>query len=325
MYTSIEKPKSVNSRTFVDFVSQKRSRGKQIIKDNRLQTHQRLVLTKSMPVQFNQIIQREPDDIGMSSSKQALKASFDRKIIADRIYKYLSVYESFRITSLVETKSYLKTSYKGSYFNKFQDAEDEEQTAICKEILARKYHDDTASEEITPEMRSKLGRGEALSEDDENSDGPDILASTVLHPDKSKGRKDFDIKSNMTQGKACVITALMFSEGGGVLGAGSVEELHFILSTRFKTTWRHYSDEKVYKSLYEHLGYTKSVPGSATSLQNLSTLIGSKTFGMVSIGGHMIGFKKDSSDYFLRDNDEGMKKTSNHSRKIETITEIWTK
>jgi hypothetical protein len=327
MYIQAEKNKENKNRAVANSVAQRERSGSQSFEfvDNRPST----AAQRFSRLQSNNIlrlIQRDPDDISMSAAEGALLDNYKRKVIVDRIYKYIKANGlGFKITNLENTKRYFNEEYEGSFYNKFRAAAGPEKTAMTKEILARKYHDDTASGEITSEMRTKLGRGEAISEGEEDTEGPDIKSSSVLHPNKGAGRDAFEIKSNLTPVKACVITALMFSEGGGVLGAGSVEELHFILSTRFKTTWRHYSEEKVYKSLYEHIGYKKSVPDATTKLQNLSTILGGETFGMVSIEGHMIGFKVESNEIFLRDNDEGMKKPNTHSKKLKNIKEIWTK
>ncbi|ELR70017.1 hypothetical protein C900_04387 [Fulvivirga imtechensis AK7] len=293
-----------------------------------VQRHSRdypLVMNTLTPTTNSDAIQRV-EDIEMNAGEEDLENNYKRKIIVDRIYSYIKKNNLMHeITNLIDTKAFIKNAAEHKKaFSQFQSADDGKQTAMTKEILARKYHDSTATAEITPEMRGKLGTGQAISPDDQDTDGPDITASTVKIPNKKEGRENFEIDSKMTTAKACVITALMFSEGGGVLGAKSVEELHFILSTRFGSTWRHYSDDAVYKSLYEHLGYSKSVPQNQTRLENLSNVIGNKRHGMVSIGGHMIGFKMDD-ELHIRDNDEGLKKPNQHSKKLKQITAIWTK
>jgi len=253
----------------------------------------------------------------MNAGDGHLDANLVRKQIVDLVYAKIKKDSlQHKLTSLVATKRYLAEEAEGAAFRKFQAAADGEQTAMTKELLARAYHDTEAVKEIPAEMRDNLGRGlDATTGEGEVSD-PDITASTA-----TRGA----IASNMTTGKACVITALMFAEGGGVLGARSVEELHFILSTRFKTTWRHYSEDAVFKSLYEHLGYTKTTPPLQRSLANLGTTVGAVTVGMASIGGHMVGFKKDGTDLYIRDNDEGLKLVGAHSKRNQMVIDYWHK
>ncbi|MBW4888575.1 hypothetical protein KXQ82_02565 [Mucilaginibacter sp. HMF5004] len=273
----------------------------------------------AVPVQRKQaVLQMAAPPAGeMNAAEGHLDASLVRKQIVDLVYsKIKKEGTQYKLTSLVAAKRYLVEEADGAAFRKFQAADDGEQTAMTKELMARLYHDAEAVKEITPEMRDNLGRGlDATTGEGEISD-PDIAASTT-----TKGA----VASNMTTGKACVITALMFAEGGGVLGARSVEELHFILSTRFKSTWRHYSEDAVFKSLYEHLGYTKTTPPLQRSLENLGTTVGAVTVGMASIGGHMVGFKKDGTDLYIRDNDEGLKKVAAHNRKTEIVVDYWHK
>lgn len=253
----------------------------------------------------------------MNAKGSELKDNYDRKLLADRIYARIkSEGAGWNFSNVVNGKRFLNEQERGAPYVSFNSKSSEEQTAITKELCARVYHDQTASDEITGEMRTKLGKGLEIDEEDGPAKATDIPASTVTPG---------EIKSNMTATKACVITALMFAEGGGVLGARSVEELHFILSTRFNTTWRHYSEDAVFKSLYEHMGYTKVVPPEIRSLENLSTTVGRITTGMASIGGHMVGFKKDGADLYIRDNDEGLKKVGEHSRKAENVVDYWHK
>ncbi|MHB8207945.1 hypothetical protein [Mucilaginibacter sp.] len=262
------------------------------------------------------IVQLAPLPGEMSAKAGELKENHDRKLLADRIYARIKKESGqWNFNNVVNGKRFLNAQTQGAPYVLFNTESANEQTAITKELCARVYHDQTASGEITGEMRAKLGKGLELDEEGP-AKKPDISASTV---------KADEIKSNMTPGKACIITALMFAEGGGVLGARSVEELHFILSTRFNTTWRHYSEDAVFKSLYEHLGYTKTVPPVKRSLENLGATVGSIGTGMASIGGHMVGFKKDGADLYIRDNDEGLKKTDEHSRKTETVVDYWHK
>lgn len=274
----------------------------------------------------NNTTQRVPDAIDMNAGEGDLLKSYKRKSMVDGIYNHIKSNQLFyKFTTLAESKTYLETEYKGSGYKKFNEAEEEDKEAMVKEILARIYHDQTASAEITPEMRAKLGKGYALSEEEEDTVGPDIQSSIVTPPKPSEGKENFEIDSKLTTAKACVITALMFSEGGGVLGAKSIEELHFILSTRFGTTWRHYSEDKVYKSLYEHMGYHKTVVADNIRLENLSTAIDGNTSGMVSIEGHMVGFKKEGEILYIRDNDEGLKLPNQHSKRAKKILDYWTK
>ncbi|WP_179412782.1 hypothetical protein HDF19_12420 [Mucilaginibacter sp. E4BP6] len=263
------------------------------------------------------IVQMAPLPGEMNAKAGELKENYDRKLLADRIYARIKNEDGqWNFTNVVNGKRFLNAQTQGAPYVSFNAEGAGEQTAITKELCARVYHDQTASGEITGEMRTKLGKGLELDEEDGPAKSPDITASSV---------KPEEIKSNMTTAKACVITALMFAEGGGVLGARSVEELHFILSTRFNTTWRHYSEDAVFKSLYEHLGYTKTVPPVERSLENLGTTIGGIRTGMASIGGHMVGFKKDGADMYIRDNDEGLKKADEHSRKTEMVVDYWHK
>ena len=264
------------------------------------------------------------DDIEMRAGEGELKKSFARKLIVDVLYTGIIKGGFAHKMTARDLNAFLTDDYKGKGGKDFTAAGAEEKAIMVKELLARKFHDDTAAEEITPEMRMKLGAGKALTEGEEDTVGPDILASTVTTANKKKGTEQ-EIISNLTPGKACVITGLMFAEGGGVLGAESVEELHFILSTRFKTTWRHYSEDKVYASLYRHMGYTETVPGEETTLERISTLTADYTHGMASIEGHIVGFKKEGITLHLRDNDEGMKLPSTHTKKRRKILAIWHK
>jgi hypothetical protein len=271
-----------------------------------------------LAVQRKQVLQMVAPPAGaMKAGDGDLEANLTRKNMVDRLYAHIVKNGlGHNLTDLAGGKRYLGEQAASGVFKQYKGAGEAEQTAMVKELLGRKYHDETASGEITSEMRVKLGMGLELDEEDGEKKDPDITASTVTPG---------DIKANMTDTKACVITALMFAEGGGVFGAKSVEELHFILSTRFKTTWRHYSEDAVFKSLYEHLGYTKVVPPAVASLENLSTTVGAITVGMASIGGHMVGFKKDGTDLYIRDNDEGLKKVAAHTRKTENVIDYWHK
>lgn len=263
-----------------------------------------------------QVIQMAPPAIDMEAGEGALEASLNRKNMVDRIYAQIKKdKKQGKFTTLEAGLAFLRDVATGPAYSQFKAAGGPEQSAMTKEIMARVFHDGTAAAEITPEIRANLGQGLEANGTGKIGD-PDITASTTTPG---------EVASNMTKAKACVITALMFSEGGGVLGASSIEELHFILSTRFKTTWRHYSDDAVFESLYRFMGYTKIAPVAPASLRNLSTAIGTYRSGMASIGGHMIGFKVDSDGLHIRDNDEGLKTPAEHSKASTTVVSVWHK
>lgn len=273
------------------------------------------------------VLQMVTEAIGMEAGLGELKESFNRQSFVTGLYRYCKKEGIItRITDFKSAKEKLNQKFsqdeKKQILYKFFKMAEVEQKKVIKEMLARKYHDSNIDTVLSRDERIKLDTGKAISVGESDQSEADIAPSEVTSGDKAKG-KEMGIKSNLTKEKACVITAVMFSEGGGVLGANSVEELHFILSTRFRDTWRHYSEEKVYESLYKHLGYSKTNPGK--KLKNLKEAIGLKNHGMVSIAGHMIGFKKDDKLY-VQDNDHGLKDDpSNHPKKNVNIKELWTK
>lgn len=132
-----------------------------------------------------------------------------------------------------------------------------------------------------------------------------------------------DIEAEFDSQKACVITALMYVEGGSVLGITSVEELHHTLTTRFADSWGQYSDDAVIPSLYAHFGYTQmNVNGSRVNAVKTAN----KNKGMVTSAGHMVGFKKTGNQkYNFRDNETQEADADNHPKKMDQAVKLWYK
>lgn len=115
---------------------------------------------------------------------------------------------------------------------------------------------------------------------------------------------------------------MLYVEGKSVLGATPVEELHQTLVKRFPT-WGQYSNDNIIASLYGYMGYQKITV--ASKVQTAVTASG-KTTGMVSTGGHMIGFQKRGSKFYLRDNESVEEETTTkHPKKDHMAGEIWFK
>ncbi|WP_333494825.1 hypothetical protein [Kluyvera sp. CHPC 1.251] len=129
-----------------------------------------------------------------------------------------------------------------------------------------------------------------------------------------------DIEINLESLKACVITALLYAEGGSLLGARSVEGLHQILINRFPKTFGQYSDDNVIDVLYPFFNYKKT-----TVSGKVKDVIGKYNKGMVSISGHMIGFAKKGDSYELKDNEGVAENITNHKYKNGDASVIWTK
>lgn len=142
-------------------------------------------------------------------------------------------------------------------------------------------------------------------------------------------REDFSIGENIdsnditdafNQSKSCVITALLYAEET-VFGASEPRELHNILVTYFSdyqksqegdapniknNVWKNYSDDHVYPSLYEYLGYSKKSISPNPKLKNLGNIADLKgTKGIVVVERHAIGYKLNESTLNLKDNDNG--------------------
>lgn len=171
----------------------------------------------------------------------------------------------------------------------YKDESGNSKSAIQEEFIGRYFHDNNVS-----------GQVELSEEEDET--GPDI-------------------KQEFNQLKACVITALLYVEGKSVLGASSVEELHQTLVKRF-STWGQYSDDNIIASLYGYMGYQKMT--TAGKVQNAVTSSG-KTAGMVSTGGHMIGFQKRGAKFYMRDNESVEEEATKHPKKDNMASVIWFK
>ena len=135
--------------------------------------------------------------------------------------------------------------------------------------------------------------------------------------------EDPDIEADFNAGRACVITALMYAEGGSVMGASSVEELHRTLTTRFPASWAQYSDDNVIPSLYGHFGYASTavdgkLPAAVTAANYAA--------GMVSDGGHMVGFRKQGDgSYNFRDNESVESPAAGHPKRNSDAEVIWHK
>lgn len=137
--------------------------------------------------------------------------------------------------------------------------------------------------------------------------------------------EDDDIKINFNDLKSCVITALMYAEGGTVLGTNSVKGLHYILINQFPN-WAQYSDDDVHAQIYQAFGYQSTTFDSThrdTAVTNAD-----KDRGMTaSTGdvGHMVGFKKDGQSYKFKDNDHGEAGIGSHATKNDNVDKIWWK
>ncbi len=134
-----------------------------------------------------------------------------------------------------------------------------------------------------------------------------------------------DIAKAFDSLKSCVITALMFAEGGTVLGTSSVEELHNILWVQFPK-WRQYSDDGILAQMYAHFGYQTAVFGAKS--RHSAVTDNNRDKGMTSSTGdvgHMVGFRKVGQNYRFRDNDHGESAMAVHDTKDEMVTKIWWK
>ncbi|MGK7925366.1 MAG: DUF4157 domain-containing protein [Spirulina sp.] len=134
-----------------------------------------------------------------------------------------------------------------------------------------------------------------------------------------------DIRRNFNSQKSCVITALMYAEGGKVLGTSSVEGLHYILYTQFPK-WAQYSDDDVLAQIYEEFGY-ETTTFSPKNRKDAVTDHDKKKGMTSSTGkiGHMVGFKKDKNSYKFRDNDHGEDSINSHKTKNDIVNKIWWK
>jgi len=136
---------------------------------------------------------------------------------------------------------------------------------------------------------------------------------------------DADIKKNFNSLKSCVITALLYAEGGTVLGVSTVEGLHHVLYQQFPK-WRQYSDDDVLAQIYQVFGYqTANVDAQA---RHALVTAKDKEKGMTaSTGdvGHMVGFKKAGQSYTFRDNDHGVGAMNGHATKNDQVNKIWWK
>ena len=134
-----------------------------------------------------------------------------------------------------------------------------------------------------------------------------------------------DIQKDFDSLKSCVITALMFAEGGTVLGTSSVEELHHILYVQFPK-WRQYSDDGVLAQMYQHFGYQTAQFGQKA--RHSAVTDNDKARGMTSSTGnvgHMVGFRKVGQGYVFRDNDHGEAAMNQHATKNQMVNKIWWK
>jgi hypothetical protein len=134
-----------------------------------------------------------------------------------------------------------------------------------------------------------------------------------------------DIEKSFNPLKSCVITALLYAEGGSVLGVSNVSDLHQLFYVQFPK-WRQYSDDNVLVQIYHEFGY-QSATVAAQSRQLLVTTQ-NKVRGMTaSTGdiGHMVGFKKVDNSYMLKDNDHGEAGIGQHATKLDQVNKIWWK
>jgi len=136
---------------------------------------------------------------------------------------------------------------------------------------------------------------------------------------------DNDIRKNFNDLKSCVITALLYAEGGTVLGVSSAQALHYVLYNQFPK-WRQYSDDDVLAQIYQVFGYQTAT----LNAQARHTLVTdqNKERGMTaSTGaiGHMVGFKKVGQSYRFRDNDHGESAMNGHATRNNQVNKIWWK
>jgi hypothetical protein len=134
-----------------------------------------------------------------------------------------------------------------------------------------------------------------------------------------------DIAKAFNSLKSCVITALMFAEGGTVLGTSSVEELHNILWVQFPK-WRQYSDDGILAQMYAHFGYQTAQFGAKN--RHSAVTDADRNRGMTSSTGdvgHMVGFRKAGQSYNFKDNDHGDGTILNHATRNDMVNKIWWK
>ena len=136
---------------------------------------------------------------------------------------------------------------------------------------------------------------------------------------------DADIKKNFNSLKSCVITALLYAEGGTVLGVSTVEGLHYVLYNQFPK-WRQYSDDDVLAQIYQVFGY--HMVSVDTQARHTLVTAQNKNKGMTaSVGaiGHMVGFKKAGPSYTFRDNDNGEGAMNGHATRNNQVNRLWWK
>ena len=136
---------------------------------------------------------------------------------------------------------------------------------------------------------------------------------------------DNDIRKNFNSLKSCVITALLYAEGGTVLGVSTAKGLHYVLYHQFPK-WRQYSDDDVLAQIYEVFGY-HSASVDSQARHTLVTAQGRDRGMTASVGavGHMVGFKKAGQSYTFKDNDHGEDAMNAHATRNNQVNRIWWK
>lgn len=175
----------------------------------------------------------------------------------------------------------------------------------------------------------KLKNRLAPLKEHEQMERPEVSETGEIDPN--------DIQPVFTAGKSCVITALFQAEGQRIkaeFGADSVEAFHNVLVTAFNrsrytddptakehqilNTWKNYSDDSVYPSLYLYFGYTAHREDAYTG-KWLGTVIGDGELppkeGMISLPGHMIYFNNTGDNPRFYDNDSGAEAPSRENRR----------
>ena len=136
---------------------------------------------------------------------------------------------------------------------------------------------------------------------------------------------DDDIRKNFNSLKSCVITALLYAEGGTVLGVSTVEGLHYVLYNQFPK-WRQYSDDDVLAQIYQVFGY--HMVSVDTQARHTLVTAQNKDRGMTaSVGavGHMVGFRKAGPSFNFRDNDHGLGAMNGHATRNNQVNRLWWK
>jgi len=152
-----------------------------------------------------------------------------------------------------------------------------------------------------------------------------ILHNNLVRQDPEE---QYDIKQKFDNNISCVITALLYAEGGTVMGVSTVKGLHHILFKLFPK-WRQYSDDKVLDQMYKTFGYSRMDFDSKSREEAVKDA--DKTQGMTSMdgegqeAGHMVGFKKTEDGYKFKDNEAIESSSKEHARKDDQVNRLWWK